>query len=113
MTYDENELRKYIKLCDGYSAKIIMLKEKLEFANKTSDEAVERFFEQQKKMKSLYGKISELEVKLEKDVQKAREATAEQIFKEMYDIVCDGTDYTIIVNATDIKAIAKRYGVKL
>ncbi len=89
---------------------IELLKEKLDFANKTSNEAVERFFEQQRKITALYGKITELE----KEVQKAREDTAKQIFKGMYDIVCEqGTDCTIVVNANDIKAIAKRHGVKL
>lgn len=92
---------------------IELLKQKLEFADRTSTEAVERYFEQQKKIKELYKQIVDLETKLDKLTEKVKLETAKAIFTEMYGLVCDAEDYTIIVNANDIKSIAKRYGVKL
>ncbi len=74
---------------------------------------MERFFEQKKKLKELYKQYTETQIKANKDVQKAQECVAKAIFKEMYDLVCSTDNCTIIVNSNDVKAIAKRYGVKL
>lgn len=88
-------------------------KEELEFAHSEVANAIARFFEIQAEKRKLYKQIVELEEKCKRDVKQAGLDTAKAIFKEMYELVSDAEDYTIIVTANDIKAIAKRYGVKL
>lgn len=112
MTLEENEIRKLNVLCDEYAKEIKLLQDKLDFANKTSAEAVERYFEQQKKIKEQYKQISELEIKLSNAIDKAKLETAKEIFTEMYTTVREAEDFTIIVNADDIKNIAKRHGIR-
>lgn len=92
---------------------IQLLQDKLTFAEKEADCLRDALFEQKNKLKELYKQSAELEVKLSKEIKKARSETAKAIFTEMYNLVCEAEDFTIIVNANDIKSIAKRYGVKL
>lgn len=90
-----------------------LLQDKLAFTEKETDCLRDAFFEQKAKNKRLYKRITELEQKLETEVMKAKTEIAKAIFTEMYGLVCDAEDCTIIVNENDIKSIAKRYGVKL
>lgn len=92
---------------------IKLLQEKFAFVEKEADCLRDALFEQKNKIKELYKQNTELEIKLGKETEKVKSETAKAIFTEMYNLVCDAKDFTIIVNANDIKSIAKRYGVKL
>lgn len=50
---------------------IALLKEKLAFAQQASEEAIDRYFEQRQKMKSLYKQIADNEAETEKKIAKA------------------------------------------
>lgn len=88
-------------------------KEELEFAHKTAEECIHKMLELKAEKRKLYKQIVELEERLEKDVAKAQHDKAKEIFNEMYRIVSESEDYTIIVTADDVKRIAKRYGVRV
>lgn len=88
-------------------------KEELDFAHTEAANAIHRYFEVRTEMRGLQNKIVELEIEKEKAVASARLDMAKTIFKDMYDVVKDEREETIIVTANDVKAIAKRYGVKL
>lgn len=92
---------------------IQLLQDKLNFCGKEADCLRDALFEQKNKIKDLLKQNTELEIKLGKETEKTKFETAKAIFIEMYNLVCDEEDFTIIDNADDIKSIAKRYGVKL
>ncbi len=92
---------------------IQLLQDKLTFVEKEADCLRNALFKQRNKIKELYKQNTELEIKLGKENKKAKSEIAKAIFTEMYNLVCDAENFTIIVNANDIKSIAKRYDVKL
>ena len=69
-----------------------LLQEKLDFANKSAEEAVDRYFEQQKKMTALYKEIAEADVKCEREVAKAVKAAKLETEKATVARVCDDVD---------------------
>lgn len=88
-------------------------KEKMEFEQSVERDAIKRYFEVMTEKRELQNKIVELEIEKDKAVSKARLDMAKTIFKDMYDLVSGERDETIIVTASDVKSVAKRYGVKL
>lgn len=68
---------------------IKLLQDKLEFANKTANEAVERFFEQRKKIRDLYEQIANNEVETEKKIAKAVKDAKFQAEKSTVERLCD------------------------
>lgn len=68
------------------------LKEKLDFANKTSEEAVARFFEQQRKIKELYKQIAENDAVTEKKIARAVKDAKFEAEKAAVERCCDTFD---------------------
>ena len=69
-----------------------LLQEKLDFANKSAEEAVDRYFEQQKKMTALYKEIAEADAKCEREVAKAVKAAKWEATVAAVSSVCDTID---------------------
>lgn len=88
-------------------------KKELEFAHTEAANAIQRYFEISAEKRGLLSKIATLEVEKDKAVEKARRDMASDIFREMYSLIKDAVDETIIVTADDVRSIAKRYGVRL
>lgn len=47
------------------------------------------------------------------DTDEARKDMAERIFKDMLNVVSESADRTITITADDVKAIARRYAVRI
>ncbi len=88
-------------------------KEELEFAHTEAANAIQRYFDVVQEKRGLQNKIVELGIEKDKAVSRAKLEMAKTIFKDMYDIISGECDETIVVTATDVKSIAKRYGVRL
>lgn len=88
-------------------------KEELEFAHTEAANAIQRYFDVVQEKRGLQNKIVELGIEKDKAVSRAKLEMANTIFKDMYDIISGECDETIVVTATDVKSIAKRYGVRL
>lgn len=88
-------------------------KEEIEFAHTEAANAIDRYFEVVAEKRKLLKQIVELGIEKDKAVDSAQSDMAKKIFKEMYEVVNESRDATIIVTADDVKRIAKRYGVKL
>lgn len=95
MTSEENEIQKLNALCNELLCEKKLLQEKLDFADKTSTEAVERFFEQSRQMKELYKQISENEVETEKKITKAVKEVKFEAEKSAVERCCDVFDDTM------------------
>lgn len=88
-------------------------KEELEFAHTEAANAIQRYFDVVQEKRGLQNKIVELGIEKDNAVSRAKLEMAKTIFKDMYDIISGECDETIVVTATDVKSIAKRYGVRL
>lgn len=69
-----------------------LLQEKLDFANKEADDAIQRYFEQQRKIRDLYKQIAEADAKCEREVAKAVKAAKFEATVTAVSSVCDTID---------------------
>ncbi len=69
-----------------------LLQEKLAFAQKGAEEAISRYFEQQKKISALYKQIAEADEKCEREVAKAVKAAKWDATVAAVSSVCDTVD---------------------
>lgn len=86
-------------------------KETIEFANKNAEEAIRRYFEVKAERDNLVKKLEESDSTKRIEIEAAKKEMARTIFKEMYEVVRDAVDETIIVTTEDVKRVARRYGV--
>ena len=70
-------------------AEISALQAKVDFANKCSAEATERFFERQRKIQELYKRIDKYETEKEKDIKKAVKEAKFEAEKAAVERCCD------------------------
>lgn len=76
-----------------------LLQEKLNFAQNTAKEAIDRYFEQQKKITALYKQIAEADAKCEREVAKAVKAAKWETTVAAVSSVCDTIDDCIGIHA--------------
>lgn len=78
---------------------IKLLQDKLDFAQKNSQEAIARFFEQQKKIRELYKQIAEADAKYEREVATAVKTAKWEATVSAVSSVCDTIDDCIGMHA--------------
>ncbi len=71
---------------------IQLLQEKLEFAEKSSQQLIERYFEQERKIRDLNKQIANADVERDKAVERAVKDTKFTVEKDTVQKVCDIID---------------------